>query len=291
MKHTKDFSSSVAAFGDAIVVKGFAMKRTQTNTLVGAARLSAWKRMTAAFLAATLAIGPTVAAAQTMNPTSAQALAYARQMYGSYRAQANASNYTGNAQALNSAAQSNANCTAIATAGTNAARQYVRTSMPPNPMNIIKGTTCFIDIMDISIPTTGIGFIDFFIQRVVQWVKNRICQATQNFWSELTNKMNMGQYTDLLSGNPLSMSIWRSGAMSGPATMATTPTTSAVTNPVASVPAMGQSLSADPAAAGASAGPAGTPKSADLQIFTGSSGSSGAAAPTAVDTFVRLLSR
>lgn len=249
------------------------------------ASASALRRAACAVVAvAGLAVWAVPGSAQTLNPSPQQVLNYAKQMYGAYKAQSNASGYNATVAQLNSQAQSDPACAAISTAGINAAQQFVKTAMPPNPTSMIQGSTCFLDIMAIKIPTTGIGFIDGLIASVVKFAMDKACALTNNFWADMMAKVNLGNFQVLLSGNPLS--FMKSGALQAPAGL------SGYAAPAAMAPATVNAVpvaQTPPAPTGpVSAGPA---KSGDLQVFGGLSAGAAGASPSAVDTFVKLLSR
>jgi hypothetical protein len=100
-------------------------------------------------------------------------------------------------QQMNSGAQSDPLCNNLNTAKQNAAAGYVENKLPPDPTTVIQNSSCFLDVMDIKIPTTGFGFLDSFMGNLTPMLQSTACNKSTAFWNTTKNKMTSGQYGGL----------------------------------------------------------------------------------------------
>lgn len=83
-------------------------------------------------------------------------------------------------------------CQGIVAAGYETAKLHLIGNHAPDPTSIQQGTTCWLEIMAVSIPSTGIGFLDAVLGQVLQWVKNLFCQKLQAYWAQLWSSLQTG---------------------------------------------------------------------------------------------------
>ena len=126
-------------------------------------------------------------------------LNFVRSLKAAYAAQSSSSGTAAARAELNSGAQSSPDCQALMTAKQNAASNHVRNKLPPDPTTVIQNTTCFLDVMEIQIPTTGIGFLDAVVGAVTPFLQSTACDSMTSWWGDMQSKMSSGNFQTLMN--------------------------------------------------------------------------------------------
>lgn len=109
---------------------------------------------------------------------------------------ANSTNADG--EAARTAAFSDANCKDILVTAQEARVEAVQRYTPPSPVNVIRDSTCFVDVIGIKIPHTGIGYLDQLLPQIIKMASDSACNSTNGFWSKISNSVKTGSVADLL---------------------------------------------------------------------------------------------
>ena len=128
---------------------------------------------------------------------SRQTQEFINAMKQAYQSQAGANRQA--AEQINRNAQGDAGCQAIGNARANAGRIYVKSRQPVDPVQAIEKTTCFTDVMDIKVPTTGFGGLDFVIGQMGQYLQSSACRKSQEYWNKIKTSVQAGDSTGILS--------------------------------------------------------------------------------------------
>lgn len=155
-------------------------------------------------LAAGLAILGSSAAAQPPAQAGSQ-MAFINAMKAAYASTAQASGSGAAAQSINLQAQGDPACAKIDQARKTAAQVFVRNKLPPDPTSVIQNSTCFLDVMDIRIPTSGFGALDFLINQMGGYLQTSACSNARNFWNQMVTNVTSGNVSGLIAQgfNPL----------------------------------------------------------------------------------------
>jgi hypothetical protein len=146
----------------------------------------------AALLVASFSLAPVVSSAA---PSSQQQ--FIDSMKAVFKATSTASGAAASQQQMNSGAQTDPLCNNLTTAKQNAASSFVKNKLPPDPSTAIQNSSCFLDVMDIKIPTTGFGFLDSLMSSLTPFLQSSACNKTANFWNDTKTKMSGGQFGSL----------------------------------------------------------------------------------------------
>lgn len=160
------------------------------------------RSLLAAALAAAFAAGAhtsALAQASSANATGGTSgtLAWAQALKGVYKTEAASSTSAANNQTMNKDAMSDPLCKQLIDARTKAAQDFMKNRIPPDPSKVIENSTCFIDVMDIAIPTSGYGFLDAVVGAISPFLKSSACNKQAGWWNDTQSKMASGQFAGL----------------------------------------------------------------------------------------------
>lgn len=124
------------------------------------------------------------------NLTWAQAL---RSVYKAEAATSSAAS-TANNQKINKNAMTDPLCKQLFESKEKSEKDFVKNKLPPDPSKVIENSTCFIDVMDIAIPTTGSGFLDTVVGAITPFLKSSACKKQAEWWNDAKSKMTSGQF-------------------------------------------------------------------------------------------------
>ena len=111
----------------------------------------------------------------------------------------NTQNFSKNKQSLDLIGNSNESCNRLKQGKISAAQSYVVSKLPPNPTTVIQESTCFLNVMDIAIPTSGNMFLDSVVNIVSPYLKPHGCKATDDWWNQSVARMKNGTLSSLNS--------------------------------------------------------------------------------------------
>lgn len=146
-----------------------------------------------------LAIG-VVCMAVTPMPAMAMdsaTLAWVNSMKGIYKTTATSSGTAAASSSLNTTAATDPLCDSLKESKKKAAEAYVKNKLPPDPLTVIENSSCFLDVMDIKIPTTGNAFLDGFVGLLTPHLKSSSCEKASNFWGGIKSNMTSGNFSSL----------------------------------------------------------------------------------------------
>lgn len=109
---------------------------------------------------------------------------------------ANSTNATG--EAARTAAFSDANCKDILQTAQEARVEAAKRYTPPSPVNVIRDSTCFVDVIAIKIPHSGIGYLDQLRPQIIELASKSACNSSNGFWSKISNSVKNGSVAELL---------------------------------------------------------------------------------------------
>lgn len=148
-----------------------------------------------AILLSSGALAQTAQNGQNANANSM--LAFVNSMKTVYKNTASSSGAAAATSSMNSEAMSDPLCTQLVESKRTAAQEFVKNKLPPDPTTAIQNSSCFLDVMDIKIPTTGFGFLDALIGALTPFLQSTACNKTANFWGDIKGKMNTGDFGGL----------------------------------------------------------------------------------------------
>lgn len=128
-----------------------------------------------------------------------QQLNFAKALKAVYASQSSSSGGAAAAGDINAMAASSPDCDNLMKAKKQAAENHIKNKIPPDPTKTIQNSTCFIDVMNIQIPMSGIGFLDSVVSFLGPYVQNSACNATAGWWNEMKTKAASGNYVDLVN--------------------------------------------------------------------------------------------
>lgn len=117
-----------------------------------------------------------------------------------YKAEASAGTTKSATDSINKSSTSSVECKELNDAKAKAAEQYIMNKLPPDPTTVIAKSTCFLDVMDITIPTSGTGFLGSIMGFLSPFVsRSTICDNTKVFWDDIKSNVTSGKTGDLLN--------------------------------------------------------------------------------------------
>jgi hypothetical protein len=125
--------------------------------------------------------------------------AYARRMRVLYAKDAVANSTAPAEAALKQQAMSSGNCRDIVVSADTAKKAHVVRHMAPDPTQVIKNSTCFVDVLKIKIPSTSFAFVDGLVNQLSGFAEKSLCSSTQGYWNNIASAAASGNIKGLAS--------------------------------------------------------------------------------------------
>lgn len=158
------------------------------------------RALRASFLIAACSVAGMAGLAHAQGSTQdsvSQQLQFVKALKAVYSSQSSTSGATAAAATINANAASSPACDNLMKAKQAAAENDIKNKLPPDPTAVIRNTTCFVDVMNVSIPMTGISFLDYVVGQLGPFIEQQACNSTSSWWNDMKTKVSAGEYQSL----------------------------------------------------------------------------------------------
>lgn len=125
--------------------------------------------------------------------------AYARRMRAAYAKNAVTYSTAPAEAALRQKSMSSNPCRGIVETADAGRKSYVVRHMAPDPTQVIKSSTCFVDVLKINIPRTSFSFVNTLVSQLSKLAGDSMCNSTTGYWSNIANAAATGNFSKLSS--------------------------------------------------------------------------------------------